>query len=243
MKRVAVGVLAVALGFVARSAVAQKTVISGTGMVFRYHGDTIWMDRDSTTTRTIYRGDTVITTMSTNDAVRRQMVYVMVRDSARLIDATDSLGHRVADGIGRSYPATVVGFVRTMLEMELRNADNRARIAAMTRNGDLTEPPPMPETPRRYVVSPATAIIQHRDTVLYLRGCPASAHIDTTTFLMFGTDSVRRLTRPQRTFGQAMALSLTSQMRMSLTRAFLDARQPPLPADLPKAPDPCASAK
>jgi hypothetical protein len=101
------------------------------------------------------------------------------------------------------------------------------------------EPPRSPEPARVYDVSAEVKITQHRDTVFYVRGCPAFGRADTTVFLMIGQDSVRRVSRPERAFGPAMYLSLTRQMRSALTRERLNMSQAQLPADFPRAPGGC----
>src|SRR3954469_16536950 len=104
---------------------------------------------------------------------------------------------------------------------------------------DRFNPPTLPDTAREYVISPASRIVQHRDTVRVIKGCPAERN-DTTTFLMFGGDSARRLNAPARTFGQGMAQTLIGQMRNSLLQAMTESLMPAPPADLPKAAPTCA---
>jgi hypothetical protein len=124
----------------------------------------------------------------------------------------------------------------TMLENELRMAASRAQMRAVLPDRD---PPRSPDPARAYNVSAEVRITQHLDTVFFARGCPSLGRVDTTVFLMLGEDSVRRVSRPERTFGKAMNLSLTNQMRMVLTRERIKARETPLPPDFPRAPVGC----
>jgi hypothetical protein len=71
---------------------AQTTIIGGTGSIFRYHGDTIRLERDTTVTITIYRGDTVLTSSSVNGALRYEVSYVVRGDSAWVIDVRTANG-------------------------------------------------------------------------------------------------------------------------------------------------------
>jgi hypothetical protein len=90
------------------------------------------------------------------------------------------------------------------------------RTSAVT--GNLFEIQPMPEPARKYVLSSTLSITQHRDSVWYVTGCAALGRVDTTVFLMFGADSTRRLSAPQRTFGEAMATGLIGQMRTAVIK-------------------------
>ena len=216
---------------------AQKTIVS-LGAVLRYHGDTIWTERDTTVSRAIYRGDTVIKTMWMNDVQLSSTTYLVTSDGARLIGMVDKSGTSVpVPDNARLVPLLVISMERTMLESALRMQESMARVSAMgiTRHN---EPPLFAETELRYTVSSALQLVQYRDTVKYIRGCPAASRADTTTFVLFKADSVKRL-KPERLFGRAMAESVINTMRMALTQQFLRSQTSPLPADLPRAPDPC----
>ena len=130
-----------------------------------------------------------------------------------------------------------------MLEMELRSQESRQRLAALRSFRDPMQPPDLPDAVTTYAVSPAVRMTQHRDTVRYIRGCVELGRVDTTTFLMFAADSVRRLSPPARTFGPAMANSLVAHMRSALGQSFLAAQHPDALKDLPKVSDPCAKGK
>lgn len=236
-----VGLLAVlSISLPVAAASAQTTVAGMSGNLFRYHGDTIWLERDSTMTRSVTRGDTVEHETSINGQPLARLTYVLHGDSAVVVTAVNARGPVPPGTIGRAVPVAVPTFLNTMLENEIRAMDSRSQLSGMNPLADRLTPPASPETPRTYALSPAIRLVQHRDTVSYIRGCDG-ARSDTTKFVLFGADSVRRISKPERTFGEAMALSLTAQMRSSLMHEFAASHQTPLPMDLPKAPDSCAS--
>jgi len=215
---------------------AQTTIISGTGSIFRYHGDTIRLERDTTVTITIYRGDTVLTSSSVNGALRYEVSYVVRGDSAWVIDVRTANGATLpGTAIGTAAPTQSILMTQTMLEAEIRTAAMRARLLSMSE----FEPQALPEPARVYEVSPTVWITQHRDTVWFQRGCRGASRIDTTVFLMFAEDSVKRISQPARMFGKAMNLSLTAHMRSAMMRERLRERETSLPADLPRAPRLC----
>src|SRR5262249_32261685 len=137
----------------------------------------------------------------------------------------------------RGLPSAIATSANTMLEMEIKNANVLSALNAGPA-GSRIAPPALPETTTTYKVSPALRIAQHLDTLTYIRGCEG-AHTDTTLFLLFGRDSVKRISRPERMFGRAMANGLYSQMRMSLMQEFTKRIQAPLPADMPRVPGGC----
>jgi len=205
------------------AATAQKTVVGMSGNLFRTHGDTIWLERDSTTTRSVTHGDTVEHVTSINDQPMAELTYLVHGDSAVVIKAVNARGPVPPGTVGRSVPRGLPSFLNTMLSTELRAASAASQ-------EDVFAPPVLPSEPRTYNVGPAIRLVQHRDTVAYIRGCEG-ARADTTKFLMFGADSVKRLSQPERTFGPAMSLSLTAQMRYSLMH------------DLPKASAACPAQR
>jgi hypothetical protein len=209
---------------------AQKTFIGITGEVFRYHGDTIWMNQDSTEQRSITHGDTISTRMLVNDQLVRETVAVVHGDSARVLSTTGRTGvARPASPTTKAMPADALTFLQKTLEMEMRAASMSPAFMM-----DRFTLPTLPDTAREYAISPASRIVQHRDTVRLIKGCPAE-HNDTTTFLMFGADSARRLNAPSRTFGQGMAQTLIGQMRNSMLQSMVASMAPAPPPDLPKA--------
>jgi hypothetical protein len=235
MRRVATALVLLVVAH--NASVAQKTIVH-LGGVLRYHGDTIWMERDTMVTRAIYRGDTVIKTTWMNDIQVSSSTYLVTGDAARLIGMVDKSGTAMpVPENARAMPLQVVSMERTMLEFALRNQESMARVSAMgvmRRN----EPPLFADTELRYTVSSAMRLVQYRDTVRYVRGCPGANRADTTTFVLFKADSVKRV-NPERMFGQAMAESVINAMRTALMQEFLKRQTSPLPADLPRAPDGC----
>jgi hypothetical protein len=211
-----------------------KTIMGMSGNLFRYHGDTIWLERDSTMTRAVTHGDTVEHVTSINDQPLAELTYVVHGDTAVIVKAVNARGPVPTGTIGRAVPAPMAMFVNKMLETELKAGDNPL--------AQLIAPPTSPESPKAYVLSPAIRLVQHRDTVAYIRGCDGT-RADTTKFLMFGTDSVRRVSQPERTFGPAMALSLTTQMRVSLMKEIAAGRETPLTSDPQKGPAVCSGQR
>jgi hypothetical protein len=225
----------------AHGASAQNKLVGITGIVFRYQGDTIWVDRDSTSTRVVFSGDTVTKRVTMNGALRVGQTLLLVGDSARILSLQDSTGRMVASPVSRAMPALFATMERRQLETELRTSTIMQRTASVT--GNIFQPSPSPDPARKYTVSPMLSITQHRDTVWYVKGCPALGRVDTTVFLIFGSDSTRRLSNPQRTFGEAMATGLIGQMRGVLTQERLATMAPPPPNNLPAIRNQCLSAK
>ncbi|HEY9229253.1 MAG TPA: hypothetical protein VIP11_21580 [Gemmatimonadaceae bacterium] len=230
-------VVTIACSALATRVAAQKMLIGRTGVLYRYHGDTIWIERDTTVSRTIFRGDTVFRTMTVNGRTTLAMTYVALADSARLVDLRDSLGQSKSVAQVPSVPLRSVTFEREMLEMELRGQDLQARMGSYALG---MEPPLVSESPRTYAVSDGVTITQFQDTIWFARGCPKAGRVDTTKFVLYRSDSLKRLTAPERMFGQAMAASIIGQMRSAMIRARAESFQSAAPKDLPRAPNPCA---
>jgi hypothetical protein len=216
---------------------AQKTIVGMSGTLMRYHGDPIWMERDTTLQQSITRGDTVEQIMSMNGAVLTRTRYLVRGDSAWILRNAGPAG--LPPTLGRPVSVEMVGMLNRMLEAEARSADALAQMEALGTVGASWSPEALPETPKSYTVSPTLHITQHRDTVTYIRGC-VDAHPDTTLFLLFAKDSVKRLSKPERMFGQGMVVSLTSHMRLALMQTMAATIQRPPPADLPKGPGSCS---
>lgn len=211
---------------------AQKTFASNSGTLFRYFGDTIWVDRDTTETRVVYRGDTVIRRFSMNGRMRSEMTTVLRDGAAWTISTVDSTGTaRPIPNQLRSTPLMIATAERDMLARELQMQETMDR--ASRRVVDAMYFQMMPPSPMTYAVAPATTMVHVRDTVLYIRGCPGAARLDTTVFQLFGDDSTRRLSAPARTFGKAMALSLISQMRLRAIQDRMASQAPSRPRDIP----------
>ncbi|MGH7617111.1 MAG: hypothetical protein ACREPM_07785 [Gemmatimonadaceae bacterium] len=223
---------------VASAASAQKTVVNSLGWIFRYHGDTIWLEHDTTVARAIYHGDTVDRTETLDGRPRYTIRYLLRGDSADILSMRDSTGAlRERSASVRALPGVAVLVERQMLENELRASNRRSMAPVGT--FDRLEPPAQPEPARTYTIGRTVTMVQHRDTVRYISGCAAVGHADTTTFILFGRDSVRRTTPNPRMFGQAMALSLVGHMKSAILQEDLTAIAGDVSRELPPIRDPC----
>jgi len=232
---------AVAILLTASTAGAQKSMVTNMGWMVRYHGDTIWVERDSVASRAIVHGDTVDRVEKVNDRHRSDMSYRVRGDSAFLLIVRDSSGRSVDFGkAARAVPALVVLFERQILGMQLRTADLQSRVPFLM--VDRFDPPAHPDSMQTYAVSRGVTMSQRRDTVWYVNGCAALGRADTTVFLLFARDSVKRLSPNPRMFGQAMALSLVGHMRTTLLQASVAARSAAATRDVPSLPNPCDAA-
>ena len=137
---------------------AQKTFIGITGIVYRYRGDTIWMNQDSTEQRSITHGDTVSNRRMVNDQVVSEMVAVVHGDSARVIATTGRDGQTRSTSTTRAMPAVALTFLQKGLEMEMRTASLGVGGVA-----ERFAPPPSPDPAREYIVSPASRLV-HTET-------------------------------------------------------------------------------
>jgi hypothetical protein len=216
-------------------------MVTNSGWILRYHGDTIWVERDSLATRTIFHGDTVDRVEKVNDRHRSDVTYQIRGDSAYMIAARDSAGRPFGlSNAARAVPATYAFYERQVLEMQLRMAEAQSMLPSWV---DRHDPPARPDSLQRYVVSRGVTMAQRQDTVWYMNGCAALGHADTTVFLLFARDSVKRLSPNPRMFGQAMALSLVGHMRTALLQASVATRDAGLTRDLPSLPNPCAQGR
>ena len=206
------------------SLAAQKLFIGTTGAVFRYHGDTVWMERDSTLIRSIRRGDTIFERRMINDRLVRETVGLVPNATGDVTISNGADGDERVTSPGLTGELHAVSPTRAIFALEVHNQEIRDRWPMPSQH----EPPISPETPREYVLSSSARLVQHRDTIRLISGCPRE-HNDTTTFLMFGGDSTWRLSSPSRSFGMGMAQSLIGQMRRVLLEAELraDSNVPP----------------
>jgi hypothetical protein len=219
------------VGLAARRGVAQQEFVSPTVGVFRYHADTLWVLRDTTETRVIYRGDTVTRRIAIDGKFRSEMTLVVQGDSAIIAGFRDPGGERPVPAVAHVVPASAAFAERTLLASEVL-LDQVRQQHARAGLKDPLDVPTWTDSMRTYQASPASRIVQHRDTLRVLSGCPA-ARVDTTVFQLFGADSVRRLTPPARTFGRPMAVTLVGQMRFALENERLAAGGAALAGRLP----------
>lgn len=216
-----------ALAGAAPSLGAQGSVADGIGGELRWKGDTIWRDRDTTGTRVVYRGDTVTRTTYLNGRLRGEQRYLLRGDVGTLIYTRDSTGRMTTSGplVERVLPLTLMTSERTMIEGALRQ---REMAEQMSSRGM----PSMPEAPRstttreRYQWTPHTVIEQLGDTLRYIRGCSAAPPVDTTVYVLFASDSVRRLTPNARTFDRHLARAIRADMNSVVLRSRVAARAP-----------------
>ena len=200
-------------------------------MVFRYHGDTIWVEAR-------FNGAGKLHVRRH----RRDHLEHERRGAESLsLSRTRRLGVPVSQRhIGAARGAFDRGHVSehdARDGVKERQYTREAGCEPTQPRGSFRRRPP--ETTTTYKISPALRITQHLDTLAYIRGCE-EVHNDTTLFLLFGRDSVKRISRPERMFGQAMANGLYAKMRMSLMQEFTKSVQAPLPPDMPRVPSGCA---
>src|SRR6476620_8020325 len=87
------------------------------GTLYRYSGDTIWVEEDTSVTTTIFRGDTVSTERMVGGRRLSVMKYVLIGDSARLVMLTSATGIERATNM--MVPASMVTATRDMLQMQM----------------------------------------------------------------------------------------------------------------------------
>lgn len=209
--------LASAALLTAPSVGAQSIVTGPTGTEFRYLGDTIWMSRDTTMTRVILRGDTATRTRFVHGTVVSSATYVQRGDFADQIAGIGADGEsNMPTDARRPTPVAILTSERQMLESAIRSEQMQARMAGMSRG--LPTADASPAAPREYRVSPNTRIVQHRDTVRYIRGCTAAPPVDTTVYVLFGADSVQRRSPDPRSFDRHMVSAIRQDMNASLLR-------------------------
>lgn len=217
----------------ATSAAAQRQIVRPpTGPLFRYNGDTIWTERDTSAIRVVYNGDTVTRVWSINDVVKSTLVYAVNGDVAKIVDSRDGNGVQRTEELGRTSPSRILIGDREMLQSALRTTN----MPLSNRNA----PDPLPAQPVTSVLSYSTSIVQHLDTALYVRGCLGRAKLDTTTFVFRGDITIERLS-PRRIFGAGMAFALTSAMHNANVQKSL-ASMGSASANVPARPHDCAAA-
>jgi hypothetical protein len=207
---------------------AQGSVFDGIGGELRWKGDTIWRDRDTTSTRTIYRGDTVTRTMFLNGRLRVEQRYVVRGDVGSLLSIRDSAGRTTSSAAlaERSVPFSTMVGERSMIEGALRQREMSAQMAGRGLSMERPEAARAPGTRERYQWTPNTVIEQIGDTVRYIRGCSAAPPVDTTVYLLFASDSARRLAPSPRTFDRHMARAVRADMDMVVLRTRVASRAP-----------------
>ncbi len=216
------------VSFTAFSPVAAQRVVSdGIGSEYRSRGDTIWRLRDTTMTRAVYRADTVVQTRYVLGRATGSTISVVRGDSATTVARLGPSGEVLpGPGAPRTMSAILALSEQRMFEMAVR------RESSMPQGFALPEAPVSPADVQRYPLSASTNIIQHGDTVWYVRGCVQEPPADTTTYLLFANDSLRRLSPSPRTFDKYMVTAVRSDMNRIALAQVVAARRPPV-TDLP----------
>jgi hypothetical protein len=196
---------------------AQTVVQGSIGVELRYRGDTIWRERDSTMTRAVFRGDTAIRTYYTHGKLTSTMTYVITGDEAVLIQSLDADGKPRPFAPGpRSTSLLAVLGERQMLESSIRSSAMMQQMSRMSVPSN--DAPLSPATVQTYAMSANKNLVQHGDTVRYITGCSSVGHTDTTVYLLFANDSLKRLSPNPRTFGHTMATAVRADMGTVLLR-------------------------
>ncbi len=211
---------------------SRKVVVTQTGYLLRYNGDTIWVERDSSVTRTVFRGDTIVTDVWVDDRREQAMIYLVDGDSARIASSIDSTGAPAR--AGTVIPLGFAARSRDMLERELRTAPLRER---MRQRGGGTSVPDSPSTPVSYCIDASRTIVQHADTARDVR--EIGGRTDTTVYVFRGDTTVARISPSPRIFGHAMHTTLMGEMYMSLVRRNVESRSAQSIGLPGRAPLPC----
>lgn len=210
---------------------AQVVVTTVAGNELRYRGDTVWRYRDTTITRVVLRGDTAIRTTFVHGVLKSTLVYVQRGDMAMLVEMRDSTGNvRSGGSDGRLTPSMIMSVEAGMVEQGLRTQEMMSRMPEMPG----TDGPVRSEALARFAFSANTNIEQFKDTVRYIRGCAAAPPVDTTIYLLYGTDSLRRLAPSPRTFDRHMVAAVRGDIGTVMLRSRMSQMtapaSPPIPA-------------
>lgn len=218
------------------AAIAQAqsvTVNGGVGVVYRYSADTIWRQRDTSMTRTVFRGDTAERSLFVNEIMTSSTRYLVRGDSAIAIERRDRSGKVVA-GFTSSLQLVSLESDRTIIEQTQAMAAMDALRNPNFPPRPTIDPPVSPATWQVYAISANKIITQIRDTVVYITGCSARPPVDSTVYQVFGADSVRRLAPSPRTFGPLMVQAITADMSIVMARQRLKDRNDPAAPKVPR---------
>ena len=212
--------LGIVVGLItAASANAQrKTLATPTGVLFRYSGDTIWQERDSTITRTTYKGDTVVRDRWMNGRRLEELTFLQLGDSAKLLFSIDSAGAR-RPGHERLMPILIISSSRQLLASAMRAPNRGANYV-----------PYAPPAPISYCIDRTRNMVQHADTARDIR--KIGDRTDTTVYVFIADTTVKRVSPNPATLGYAMYTTLIGEMQMSVVRRNLATRNP-APGSLP----------
>ena len=117
----------------------RKTLITATGIIYHYHGDTIWSERDTSETRVIFRGDTIVRRSSIDGREIFEMTLLVVGDSAKTLSSSRA-GSPATQPFGgtRAMPRTIATAERDMLGTALEL--ERLRALAVEVNAKIRRP-------------------------------------------------------------------------------------------------------
>lgn len=198
---------------------AQHDLVALTGAVLHAHGDTVIYQHDTTELVEVIRGDTVTRTDRINGRDRETVVIALHGDSAQVVRSRWGEGPW---GPSRSRISTKREATRIhgMLVDERQQAAFRQRLA---RGGtdkvmQAITPPERPDWPKTYVLWSRVRLLQHLDTIKRVHDCTGHEWPDTTVFVFYGADSVKRIRPDPRRFGFVMRQTLIGEMRASLLR-------------------------
>jgi hypothetical protein len=219
-RRFASASFALALAIICSTSLSAQTVFPSLGGgELRYSGDTIWRERDTTTVRIVFRGDTATRTSYMHGKATGSQTYVLKGDDALLVDQRDADGKpRALLPTARVTSAIVVMGERMLLESAVKQRSMTQRMSGMGVAMPGNDAPLSPATPQMYAMSANRNLVQHLDTVRYITGCVAAGPVDTTVYVLFANDSLRRLSPSPRTFGRAMVAAVRSDMGGVLLR-------------------------
>ena len=213
---------------VAASAQGQRKVVpSEIGVLYRYNGDTIWHERDTTVKRSIFRGDTIFNETTRAGRLRHSRVYLVVGDSARVISAIDSTGTSRPPA-KELVTARFATSSRDMLARQQQLAGIRERLR---RHGYGHQPPLAPPNAISYCIDSTRSIVHQADTARDIR--KSGGRVDTAVYVFVGDTTVKRLSPSPQTFGHAMYNTLFGEMHMSIVRGNLAPGSSTLEKELP----------
>ncbi|HYW31479.1 MAG TPA: hypothetical protein VE869_08240 [Gemmatimonas sp.] len=210
------------------AAQSRPTVVQSPvgGQEFRYLGDTIWSQRDTTMTRAVYRADTAIIARFMHGRMIGSTTYLLQDGMARIIELRDSTGAARALPTDRKpMPAMLALGTRAMLESTVRSSEMRNRLPG----GPSYDVPRSPSMPTTYALRTNGTAVHHGDTIRITPGCPGAAAGSTTTWLLFGNDSVKRLSPSPRTFDRYMVMALLGELSSSVLNARVREMRPAMP--------------
>ncbi|MES2521631.1 MAG: hypothetical protein V4617_02950 [Gemmatimonadota bacterium] len=197
----------------ASSASAQDVTIIDrmSGSELRKRGDSIWTRRDSAMQLEVHRGDTSTRTNYVHGLMRWSVTFLRVRDSVRVIAATGAPGAFIPYvGTPGMHSRTVANFNREAL-VRAHRIDSLARLGQLP----LRDLPRSPDTLIVYPLNCRQFMTHHADTIRRIVERPNSTIRDSSVFVLFGDDSVRRVWPFPRTFDRYVASSLRNDLAFS----------------------------